>query len=208
MPKQQYQTDFLQSETVVLQSDEADLEYQPNFITHQEALDLYEKLVEETPWTQEVVQVYGKSHHAPRLSCWVSDPSMSYSYSYTKMKPTAWTPTLLQLKAKLESSTDCTFNSVLLNYYRDGQDTTGWHSDDEIELGRNPIIGSISLGAPRDFLLRHKHKPLKHKMALENGSLLMMRGSTQHFWQHHVPKRANTLGRINLTFRTIKVNDY
>ena len=153
MPKQQYQTDFLQSETVVLKSDEADLEYQPNFIAHQESLALYEQLVNETPWTQEVLQVYGKTHRAPRLSCWVSDPTMSYSYSYTKMEPTAWTHTLLELKAKLERESRCTFNSVLLNYYRDGQDTTGWHSDDEIQLGKNPIIGSVSLGSPRDFHL-------------------------------------------------------
>ena len=203
MPKQQYQTDFLQSETVVINSDEADLEYQPDFIGHQDALSLYKKLVDETKWTQEIVQVYGKSHPAPRLSCWVSDPTMSYSYSYSRMEPTVWTDTLLELKTKIENSTGFTFNSVLLNYYRDGQDTTGWHSDDEIELGKNPIIASISLGAPRDFFLRHKSKPLKHKMTLENGSLLMMKGSTQHFWQHHVPKRANSLGRINLTFRTI-----
>ena len=203
MPKQQYQADFLQSETIVIKSDDADLEYQPDFISHQDALALYQKLVDETQWTQERVHVYGKSHLAPRLSCWVSDPAMSYSYSYTRMDPTAWTQTLLALKSKLEVATVSSFNSVLLNYYRDGQDTTGWHSDDEAELGRNPVIGSISLGAPRDFLLRHKSKPLKHKMALENGSLLMMRGTTQHFWQHHVPKRANSLGRINLTFRTI-----
>ena len=203
MPKQQYQADFLQSETIVIKSNDADLEYQPDFISHQDALALYQKLVDETQWTQERVHVYGKSHLAPRLSCWVSDPTMSYSYSYTRMEPTAWSQTLLELKSKLENATGSSFNSVLLNYYRDGQDTTGWHSDDEAELGRNPVIGSISLGAPRDFLLRHKSKPLKHKMALENGSLLMMRGATQHFWQHHVPKRANSLGRINLTFRTI-----
>ena len=203
MPKQQYQADFLQSETIVINSDEADLEYQPDFISHQDALALYQKLVDETQWTQERVHVYGKSHLAPRLSCWVSDPTMSYSYSYTRMEPTAWSQTLLELKSKLENATGSSFNSVLLNYYRDGQDTTGWHSDYEVALGRNPIIGSVSLGAPRDFLLRHKSKPLKHKMALENGSLLMMRGTTQHFWQHHVPKRANSLGRINLTFRTI-----
>ena len=204
MPKQQYQTDFLQSETIVLQADEADMEYQPDFLGHQEALTLYETLENETPWTQEVVHVYGKSHPAPRLSCWVSDPTMSYSYSYTRMEPTPWTPTLLILKERIEKSTGCTFNSVLLNYYRDGQDTTGWHSDDEAELGRNPVIASISLGAPRDFLLRHKNKDRKHKITLENGSLLMMKGATQHFWQHHVPKRANAFGRINLTFRTIK----
>jgi len=204
MPKHQYQANFLECETTVLQFDDADIEYHAGFIAHDVAINLYQRLLQDTQWRQEVINVYGKQHPTPRLSCWMGEPNLSYGYSHTRMQPVDWSKTLLNIKQKIESSTQSTFNSVLINYYRDGQDSNGWHSDDEPELGHNPIIASLSLGAPRDFHLRHKHKPLKHKMALENGSLLMMRGTTQHYWQHHIPKRAHAEGRINLTFRTIK----
>jgi alkylated DNA repair dioxygenase AlkB len=111
---------------------------------------------------------------------------------------------LLQLKSKIEEVSEAAFNSVLLNKYRDGNDTVGWHSDDERELGRNPIIASLSLGIARDFILRHKYKPNELKIQLRHGSLLIMRGHTQEYWKHALPRRKRiTEPRINLTFRAI-----
>jgi len=121
------------------------------------------------------------------------------------MPPVPWSDTARRIKHQLESKTNERFNSVLINYYRDGQDCNGWHSDDELELDPNPIIASLSLGDRRDFKLRHKtNKNLSHALRLEHGSLLMMRGTTQQCWQHQIPKRAKANARLNLTFRTIK----
>lgn len=121
------------------------------------------------------------------------------------MQATPWHSLVSSIKRKVESVCDYQFNSVLLNYYRDGQDSNGWHSDDEAELGINPVIASISLGAARDFHLRYKKdKGVKQSILLESGSLLLMKGETQSYWQHQIPKRAKADGRINLTFRFIK----
>ena len=129
---------------------------------------------------------------------------MNYRYSHHTMQPCPWSEELLILKAHIEAATGEQFNSVLVNYYRDGRDSNGWHSDDEPELGSNPVIASLSLGGSRDFLLRHKRiSQLKHKITLQSGSLLLMRGTTQDFWQHQIPKRAHAQERINLTFRTV-----
>lgn len=204
MPNNEYQLGLLNSETHVLQLANADIEYHPQFIADDEANQLYERLLANTDWQQDTVKVYGKEHLTPRLSSWVGEPWMSYSYSNNTMTPVAWSNTLINIKQQIETATQESFNSVLVNYYRDGQDSNGWHSDDEPELGHNPVIASLSLGAPRDFHLRHKRdKQLRHTMTLEHGSLLMMRGTTQQHWQHTIPKRAHANGRINLTFRTI-----
>jgi len=174
MSNDQYQISFLTSEPTALELDDA------------------------------TIQVYGKSHLTPRLSCWMGDKNAVYGYSHTVMQPVAWDSKILHIKQKIENVTNESFNSVLINYYRDGKDSNGWHSDDEPELGVNPVIASLSLGAPRDFHLRHKtNKKLTHKMSLTSGSLLVMSGTTQQYWQHHIPKRAKAEGRINLTFRTI-----
>lgn len=208
MPKQHYQADFLQNETPVLQLDDASIDYRPEFIEFDAAIALYEKIVAQTPWRQDTIKLYGKLHLTPRLLCWMGDPEMIYGYSDSTMAPIPWSSCLLEIKHMLEAQTNRHFNSVLINYYRDGQDSVSWHSDDEPELGINPVIASISLGAPRDFHLRHKvKKQLRHKMNLSNGSLLIMSGTTQHFWQHHVPKRKHAQGRVNLTFRTINVSN-
>lgn len=199
------QQGLFENQTHVLNLEDADVRYTPEFMSIDDANALYQRLLSETEWRQEQITVYGKVYPTPRLSCWMGDAGLSYAYSNMTMTPVAWTDTLLEVKAALEAETKERFNSVLINYYRDGQDSNGWHSDDEPELGRNPVIASISLGAPRDFHLRHKkHKTMKHRLTLENGSLLMMRAQTQHCWQHHVPKRANADGRINLTFREVK----
>lgn len=124
------------------------------------------------------------------------------------MNAKPWTKTLLQIKKSIEPIALTTFNSVLINYYRNGKDRVAWHSDDEKELGKNPVIASVSLGAERKFKLRHKkfkENQLKHEVLLANGSLLVMSGTTQHHWLHEVPRTAKPIGpRINLTFRVIK----
>jgi len=200
-----YQQEIFDSKTLVLDLPDAELEYHPHFISEADAWGFFERILQETEWRQECITVYGKSHLTPRLSCWMGENGLNYSYSDLTMSPVSWSDTLLDIKQQLETLTNESFNSVLINYYRDGQDSNGWHSDDEPELGQNPIIASISLGANRDFKLRHKKdKSQLHSINLEHGSLLMMRGATQRCWQHHIPKRAKADARINLTFRIIK----
>jgi alkylated DNA repair dioxygenase AlkB len=204
MPPAQYQQGMFDCETHVLKLEGADIEYRPKFFSEDESTLLFDILLDSTHWRQDTITVYGKAHLTPRLSSWVGESWMDYSYSNHTMKAQAWSPLLLSIKQRIEDATGDPFNSVLLNYYRDGKDSNGWHSDDEPELGREPIIASLSLGAPRDFHLRHKRdKSITHKMSLENGSLLIMRGQTQACWQHHIPKRAKAEGRLNLTFRAI-----
>jgi len=204
MSTDQYQSSMFQSQTHVLNLFEADVEYWPEFYPHEQSLGLYKELLDHIEWQQDRVTVYGKQHLAPRLSRWFGDPWMDYSYSNQTMKASPLPELIKQIQSLVERKTGDSFNSVLANYYRDGSDSNGWHSDDEPELGDNPTIASLSFGAPRDFHLRHKrNNEMKHKMTLENGSFLIMRGTTQSCWQHHIPKRAHADGRINLTFRTI-----
>ena len=165
-------------------------------------------LRDETRWRQEEVVIFGRRRRTPRLSAWHGDEGAAYSYSGLKLHPEPWTKTLLAIRRRVESVAGAGFNSVLLNYYRDGLDSMGWHSDDEPELGRTPLIGSVSLGATRRFQLRHKtFAGLRTAMDLPGGSYLEMGGSTQRHWRHCVPKvtaRAGAGPRINLTFRTIR----
>ncbi len=155
-------------------------------------------------WSQDEIVVYGKRHLTPRLSCWMGEPWMSYSYSQHTMQPEPWQSCPREILQKLEASHGDTFNSVLINLYRDGKDSNGWHADDEPELGKRPVIASVSLGAARDFYMREKaNHSNKVKLNLAHGSLLIMSGDTQSLWQHHLPKRANSGPRINLTFRTM-----
>jgi alkylated DNA repair dioxygenase AlkB len=166
---------------------------------------LLQTLIDKTDWRQEKITVYGKSYLQPRLSAWHGD--LSYSYSGIRLEPVPWTPILLDLKARVEALCEHEFNSVLLNYYRDQNDSMGMHSDDERELGPQPAIASLSLGDERTFLLKHKtRKDLKTvKLALPTGSLLLMRGDTQQNWRHGINKERNPCGpRINLTFRAIR----
>jgi alkylated DNA repair dioxygenase AlkB len=146
--------------------------------------------------------MFGRVLLQPRLLCWYGDAS--YTYSKLTLPATPWPAWLLPLKQQVEQAVGASFNGVLLNYYRDGQDSMGWHSDDEPELGRDPLIASVSLGATRRFTLKHKLQPLKHEVSLTTGSLLVMAGHMQHYWLHALPKMARVQdGRINLTFRQI-----
>lgn len=185
---------------------DADVYLLPRFIPEAEQASLWQRLQQEIAWRQEEIKLFGKSIPQPRLTAWYGDAGKSYTYSGLTWQPLPWTPVLTQLREKLLSTTEISFNSVLLNLYRTGQDSMGWHADDEPELGPNPIIASISLGQERSFHFRHRIQPdVKQKLILPSGSLLLMAGQTQHHWQHQVPKSAKPLEpRINLTFRVIR----
>ena len=156
-------------------------------------------------WKQDIIKLYGKTTPLPRLTAWYGDSGKSYSYSGIKSTPNEWNKGLLYLKEKIENCADVKFNSVLLNWYRDGEDYLSWHADDEKELGENPVIASANFGETRDFLLRRNDdKSKKLTIPLNHGTLLIMRGGLQHYWQHSVPKRKKVRGsRFNLTFRRI-----
>ena len=206
MSFQRHQTELFGFSAQKLELPDADIQYWPEFSSQAAADALYEQLEQGTQWRQETICLFGREHLTPRLSSWVADSGMDYSYSNLTMQPEPWSETLLEIKQTIEQVVKTEFNSVLLNYYRDGRDSNGWHADDELELGREPVIASLSLGAPRDFQLRDKStKQLKHAICLQHGSLLLMSGTTQAHWQHQIPKRAHAGPRINLTFRTIKI---
>ena len=191
---------------IQLKLPESDIHYYPEVYPAQEAERIYSVLMEETPWRAEKIKVFGKTYDQPRLTAWYGEEGKIYSYSNIVMDPIPFTALLLQIKTKIEKLSSEDFNSCLLNLYRDGQDSNGWHADDEKELGRNPAIASLSFGQPRMFRLRHKlDKSIKHKIELAPGSLLLMQGETQHYWQHQLPKTKRKIDpRINLTFRFIQ----
>ncbi len=194
------------SEKIVLGLPDSDISYYPNFLKKEDANAYFRALRDETPWQQDDITVFGKTYPQPRLTALYGNNGKAYSYSNITMKPFGFTSELLQIKTTIEKEVGVAFSTCLLNCYRDGKDSNGWHSDDEKELGKNPIIASISLGADRFFHLRYKKdKTVKHKMLLEHGSLLLMQGVTQHHWQHQIAKTSKKIGeRINLTFRVIK----
>jgi alkylated DNA repair dioxygenase AlkB len=178
-----------------------------NFLNQNEADDYFNVFNQSIHWKQEEINIYGKKIPLPRKTAWYGDAGSSYSYSGLKLDPEPWTKELFELKSKIESLfTGEKFNSVLLNRYRDGNDKVGWHSDDEKELGINPTIASLSLGATRRFDIKHKTEPnLSHHFELTNGSLIVMKGEMQHHWLHQIPIQKRVVQpRINLTFRTIR----
>lgn len=181
------------------------IRYIPDFFTPEEASQLYTQLKEECAWRSDRIQVFGKWYDQPRLTALYGEEGRSYTYSGIAMHPLPFTPLLQSIKAKAEACSEANFSSCLLNYYRNGGDSNGWHADDEPELGINPVIASISLGSPRYFHLRPKKATRDtYKLLLKPGSLLVMEGETQHHWQHQIPKSKRiTEGRINLTFRNI-----
>ncbi|EKO3955374.1 alpha-ketoglutarate-dependent dioxygenase AlkB [Vibrio fluvialis] len=173
-----------------------------HFLTPTQADHAFSVLTQELDWQQEAITLFGKSVLQPRLQAWYGDKA--YTYSGLTMQPKTWTPMLADLKQRCELLAGQAFNSVLANLYRDGQDSMGWHQDNEPELGQQPVIASLSLGETRRFVLRHLHSKEKLELPLSHGSLLIMAGNTQHLWQHCVPKTVRALEpRINLTFRLI-----
>lgn len=164
--------------------------------------DAMARLVAETDWREEKIKLWGKEYLQPRLTAWHGD--REYTYSGLTLAPAPWTPLLQGIRDAVMAASGHAFNSVLLNLYRDGRDSMGMHSDDEAELGVNPVIASLSLGAPRTFILRHKRDKETIKLDLNDGSLLLMAGATQHHWQHGINKEPRlTEPRLNLTFRFI-----
>jgi alkylated DNA repair dioxygenase AlkB len=160
------------------------------------------RLVAETAWRAELVTVWGKQHLQPRLTAWHGEAA--YAYSGLRLEPLPFTPLQQQIRAAVEAATGRRFNSVLLNYYRNGRDSMGMHSDDEPELGPEPAIASVSFGAPRTFILQHKTSKQRIKVSLTDGSLLLMAGRLQNNWLHGINKTATKVGpRVNLTFRLI-----
>jgi alkylated DNA repair dioxygenase AlkB len=182
------------------------IEYYPNFFDATQSELLFNKLLNEIPWQLDNITVFGKTHPQPRLTALFGNEGKPYSYSNIVMQPHPWNPILMFIKNEIEAVCNENFSTVLLNLYRDGKDSNGWHADNEKELGRNPIIASVSFGAERSFHLKHNSiLDAKQKINLEHGSLLLMKGETQHFWKHQIPKTAKPIGsRINLTFRIIK----
>jgi len=173
----------------------------------EDASRLFDALRAGIHWRQEEIVIFGQRRRVPRLVAWHGDPGANYRYSGTDHVPEPWTPELERLRARAGQLSGAAFNAVLLNLYRDGRDGMGWHADDEPELGRDPVIASVSLGATRRFCLRHRRrKDLRLDVPLTHGSLLIMSGATQHNWVHALPKTATPVGeRINLTFRRIEL---
>ena len=178
--------------------------FMPNFLTIKEANSYFQSFLDEIDWQQEKMNMYGKELLFPRLTAWYGNNDKPYTFSGITLRPKAWTNELLEIKGKIEVHTKVKFNSVLLNRYRNGNDSISWHTDAEKELGKKPVIASVNLGATRTFQLKHNETNEKINLELTHGSLLLMGGELQHFWKHQVPKTKKEVGeRINLTYRVI-----
>lgn len=186
-------------------NDYGNVHYYRDFLSSEKSDFLFHHFQSTIDWQQHPITLFGKTFLQPRLIAWYGDEGISYRYSQTTLTATGWTAELLAIQKMLKEDFQLDFNAVLMNLYRDGQDSMGWHSDDETSLGRQPTIASISLGTPRTMQFRQtKDHKKKTNCLLESGSLLLMEDETQHYWQHQIPKRKKiTTPRINLTFRKI-----
>jgi len=177
--------------------------YQSDFLLKNKA-QLFDSLLDKIAWQQESYRMFGRDVWSPRLLAWYGDEQAVYTYSGKVHEPLPWMPDLLELRNKLQDTLNCPFNAVLLNLYRDGRDYMGWHADNEPELGQQPVIASLSLGAERLFRIQHKKSKVKKEWTLADGSLLVMRGELQSCWRHSIPKQLRVSEpRINLTFRQV-----
>lgn len=184
---------------------DAEILYYPVFIPQKEADVYFQKLLMNSEWQQDAITVFGKTYPQPRLTSLYGVEGKTYTYSGITMQPKPFTKDLITIKERIQKITQANFTTVLLNLYRNGKDSNGWHSDDEKELGENPVIASVSFGAKRVFQFKNKkEKSNTFKLSLTHGSLLLMLGETQHNWFHQLPKtRLVNEPRINLTFRNI-----
>ncbi len=188
----------------VLSHEDGELSLCEKFLAAPEAKDMFDALLSSLPWSEEIYELFGKPVCAPRRVSWHGNPDAIYTYSGVTHAPRPWTPELLEIKHRVEQATQRTYNSVLANLYRDHRDSMGWHADKERELGPEPFIASLSLGATRLFRAQHKKSGTKIDVPLGSGSLLVMSGPFQRHWKHSVPKtRIAAAARINLTFREI-----
>ena len=180
-----------------------------NFFNQVDSNELLKKLKSDLPWESMVIKMFGKDITIPRLQCWVGDKGCDYKYSGKKLNRQNWTTDLIMIREKIYKELNIDFNSVLVNYYRNGMDSMGWHSDDEKELGPNPTIASISLGSERDLVFRNKINKEVLPIPQTNGCLILIDGKTQKNWQHAIKKTRKVIGpRINLTFRNIIDKNY
>lgn len=184
----------------------AEIIYIENFYDTTRADHYFDVLKNTIHWQQDDITIFGKTYQQPRLTALYANNSKPYSYSNITMQPKLFTQELQQIKSDIEQEAHHQFTSVLLNRYRHGNDSNGWHADNEKELGTNPVITSLSLGETRPFHFKHRYiKDERHKINLNHGSLLIMRGEMQHYWLHQIAKTKKEISeRINLTFRTIK----
>jgi len=195
--------------TTAIPLEHAEVTLCEHFLDPAKADYFYFRLIEETQWHQPEILMFGRKVRSPRLAAWYGDENAFYTYSGVTNSPLPWTSVLSELKDELEQVVQFRFNSVLINLYRDGNDAMGWHSDDEPELGDQPMIASVSLGASRRFLLRHKDvekRTASTRLELSHGSLLTMGGQTQRYWQHSVSRtKKSVMQRVNLTFRRVLI---
>ena len=181
-----------------------DVEWHPHWLSASGAADALTRIIGEVAWRQDTIGTPGGRVPLPRLTAWQGEPDAVYVYSGIRNLPQPWTPTVAQLKTAAEAICATRFNSVLINRYRSGTDSMGWHADGEPELGFQPVIASVSLGAARTFDLRHNKSGVVQSYLLKDGSLLVMKGNTQSDWRHRIPKEPRVIGeRINLTFRWV-----
>jgi alkylated DNA repair dioxygenase AlkB len=194
-----------QSQVISLNNDKGQLTCYPNWLNPQESSRYFEQFLNELDWNTETLLMAGKPVLSPRLVAWYGDEGKTYRYSGTRYKALPWHPALFEIKEKLSREFSASINSVLSNLYRNGKDSVGWHADSEKELGNQPVIFSLSLGASRYFDYRlQSNATNKKRIELHAGTLLIMRGDFQQFWEHQVPKQLKiTEPRINLTFRFI-----
>jgi len=177
---------------------------QEGFFSSVEANDLLINCIAGLPWESMKIKMFGKEVVIPRLQCWVGDEGCEYSYSGKKLNRQPWTPELLMIKEKISQHANLNFNSVLVNFYRDGQDSMGWHADDEPELGKNPTIAALSFGGERDLVFRNILSKETLSIPQPHGALIIIDGQTQQYWQHAIKKTKKVISpRINLTFRNI-----
>ena len=197
--------DLFPKEKIHLQLPNAQLIYIPNFFYLAQADAYFKSLKESIAWQQDDITVFGTTYKQPRLTALYGNNGKPYSYSNISMTPNIFTEDLLHIKNAIESEIQHTFTTVLLNLYRNGNDSNGWHADNEKELGKNPVIASVSFGEMRPFYFKHRHiKEENHKLHLNHGSLLVMKGEMQHYWVHQIAKTKKKIGeRINLTFRSL-----
>jgi alkylated DNA repair dioxygenase AlkB len=181
------------------------LDYRPGVFDDSESFFLLHQFINEMPWVQKSVLMYGKEVITPRLTAWFGDPEVDYSISGSNTNPLPWTNQLLMIKNRIEPLAGYKFNSVLLNYYRDCNDSVSWHSDNDGVPGKNKIVGSVSFGQERVFDCRLKaNHAVKYAVTLQNGSYLLMRGNFQDEWQHRIAKSTMPMQpRVNLTFRIL-----
>lgn len=180
------------------------LDYYPKFMDQSEAKSLFDQIQHWSFWRQHQIIMFGKKINVPRLEAYFALDGVSYGYSGQALEVQEFPPFLLELLQKVSTCTQNPYNAVLVNFYRDQQDSNGWHADNEKSLGKNPSIASLSLGAARPFELKHMASGDKIKIMLENGSLLHMHGALQHHYKHQLPKLRHQIdARINLTFRWV-----